>query len=406
MSSKLIVVAATFCIGILLGYASMSQADDTEFRLVVSKNDNIATGRLHIDLEMRIAAGSTTPRTLNSLTIDVTYGSELTAFSTNPDSNWFSLTTPMPGYDLSVSKLTSPSNYYRVIVTGNGIGKSGSGTPPGFSVTNSWQRIVTMRWNIATVNPSYNVSFITTTDCAAYFDNNQNNPTADITEWATATKAIATLRLATKIFLHGPYDTETNLMTNALRSPVEYLPLTSPYDWDKRAVVSIPSTITDWICVQLRSYSNGAVICARSAFLRNDGYVVADDGLTQEISFTSPGGEDSYYFVIRHRNHLAVMSSSAIALSAGSVSTYDFTTALSKFYNSGGKMLETGVYGMYACDGDQNKYINATDLNAVWRPQTGNYGYYTGDFNLSGLVNATDKNAYWRLNTGIVGQVP
>lgn len=387
-------------LGILIGYVGPAQADDSEFRLVVSRNSNTTGGRLHMDLEMRIASGSTGPRTLNSLTIDVSYGAELTAFTSNPDSNWFTNTS---GYDLSVSKLTSPFNYYRVLVTGNGIGKTSAGVPPGFSVTTSWQRVVTLRWTIGTVSPSYTATLLNTTDCAAYFDNLANNPTADITEWATSVHTPATLRVAVRMFLNGPYDTAADQMTVALNPT--YLPLTSPYVWDHRTVGAIPGTITDWVCLQLRDRNNGAVLSSKSAFLRRDGYVVADDGTTQEVTMDSPTGEDNYYIVVRHRNHLAAMST-ATPLYAGSVSTYDFTTAQNKFYNNGGKLLETGVYGMYAGDGDQNNYINASDNNAVWKVQTGTYGYLTGDFNLSGLVNATDRNAYWKVNTGTVGQVP
>ena len=43
-------------------------------------------------------------------------------------------------------------------------------------------------------------------------------------------------------------------------------------------------------------------------FLRNDGHIVADDGTTQQFTMASPEGEKDYYIVVRHRNHLAVMS--------------------------------------------------------------------------------------------------
>ncbi len=404
MISKNYLLKIGLCTSILLIFSVCVFADDSEFRLIVSRNDNRSTndGRLHVDIEMRIAPGSTSPRTLNSLTLDVTYGPELSAFTSNPDSNWFSATA---GYDLSVNKLTSPVNYYRVLVTGNGIGKNGPGDPPGFSVTNSWQRVVTLRWNIATVSPSYNVAFITTSDCAAYFDNLNNNPQTTLTEWATATSSSANLLVAARVFLQGPYSTSTHAMTTNLRTPTDWVPLTSPYDWDKRTVSSIPSSITDWVCVQLRSSATGKVVSARSMFLRNDGYIVDDDGSTTQFTMHSLEGEKDYYLVIRHRNHLAVMSN-ATPLNASSATPYNFTDALSKYYGNDAKLLETGVYGMYAGDADQNNFISAVDKNAYWLPQNGLFGYLKGDFDLNGFVNAIDKNAYWRLNNGKLGQVP
>ncbi|MBN2356264.1 hypothetical protein JXO59_09130 [candidate division KSB1 bacterium] len=394
MLKKVSLLKMLLCICILTAYGSAVFADDSEFRLVISRNDNRNTndGRLHVDVEMRIAPGSTSPRTLNSLTVDVTYGTELTAFATNPDSNWFAGTT---GYDLSVNKLTSPVNYYRVLVTGNGIGKNGPGDPSGFTVTSSWQRVVTLRWNIATVSPSYTVDFVTTTDCAAYFDNLNNNPQTDLTEWATSTCSPANLLVAAKIFLHGPYNTTSHNMTTALRTPTDYVPLTSPYDWDKRTVGSIPSTITDWVCVQLRSSASGKVLSAKSIFLRNDGYIVADDGTTQQFTMASLEGEKDYYIVIRHRNHLAVMSNST-PLSAGSVSTYDFTDALSKYYGSDARLLETGVYGMYAGDADGNGTVDANDRSATWNDRNA-VGYQNSDCGLDGTVDANDRSITWNL---------
>ncbi len=383
---------------LLFALAASLWADDSEFRLIVTKNSGAVGARFHVNLEMR----APTTRTLNSLTIDLTYGPELTAFATNPDSNWFSATT---GYDLSVSKLTSPVNYYRVLVTGNGIGKSGAGTPPGFNVTTTWQRVVTLRWSIGTLSPSYNVAFVTTTDAAAYFDNLANNPEGDLTEWATDTKAGAALKIATRVFLHGPYSTTTHSMTTALNPA--YIPLTSPYSWDPRTIGAIPADVTDWVLLQLRSSTTGATIAARSLFLHKDGYLVADNGTTTEHTISSLEGVKDYYLVIRHRNHLAVMSQSGVTLNTTSPpATYDFTTALNKHYGGDARLLEAGVYGMYAGDANGNGMVQTTDKNVDWRTDVGKTGYYGADMNLNSMVQTTDKNSYWRLTVGKNSQVP
>ena len=121
-------------------------ADDAEFRLVVSSNDAFVGGEFHVDLEMKITGG-TAPRTLNSITADVAYTSQLTEYGGNPATGWtLSLSD---GYDLSVSKL---SGYYRIVITGNSVNKQDGycpcsdperPCPQGYEVTTNWQKIVT-----------------------------------------------------------------------------------------------------------------------------------------------------------------------------------------------------------------------------------------------------------------------
>jgi len=136
--------------------------------------------------------------------------------------------------------------------------------------------------------------------------------------------------------------------------------------------------------------------------LKSDGSIVDIDGSSPLCFFTNPG---SYYVVVRHRNHLAIMSASAIAISAAGA-TYDFTNAANKAYNEGMKLLATGKYGMYSGDASADKFINASDQSFHWRPQNGSSGYKSGDFNLDGFVNASDITFHWRPHNGRASQVP
>ena len=70
----------------------------------------------------------------------------------------------------------------------------------------------------------------------------------------------------------------------------------------------------------------------RAAFIKSDGTIVDTDG-TSPVQFTGLSDGD-YYVVIRHRNHLAIMSASAIPLSSSSA-LYDFTTSQSQAYTTG-----------------------------------------------------------------------
>jgi hypothetical protein len=116
----------------------------------------------------------------------------------------------------------------------------------------------------------------------------------------------------------------------------------------------------------------------------------------------------NYYIVVRHRNHLSIMSAAAQLLTE-STPLYDFTTAQSKAYgNMPQKQLDSGVYGMYAGDGDADGIIGSTDRNSAWRPQNGTAWHDSkyGDFNLDAGIDALDLNRCWRSNDGRTTQVP
>jgi len=127
---------------------------------------------------------------------------------------------------------------------------------------------------------------------------------------------------------------------------------------------------------------------------------------TSPVSFFIKAGD--YYIVIRHRNHLSIMSANPISLSESS-DLYDFTIAQSMAYGTNPmKELEAGVFGMLAGDGNSDGGVDALDKNLVWRPQNGTTWEYTkyGDFNLDGGIDALDLNLKWRPNNGTGTQVP
>lgn len=109
-----------------------------------------------------------------------------------------------------------------------------------------------------------------------------------------------------KLFLEGAYQAAGDSMTTALNGS-GYIPETSPYSEDPRTVPAIPAGVVDWILVQLRTRADSAAVNSRSAFLRKDGMVVAEDGVDTNLDMSAVEG--SYYLVVKHRNHLAVMSS-------------------------------------------------------------------------------------------------
>jgi hypothetical protein len=199
-----------------------------------------------------------------------------------------------------------------------------------------------------------------------------------------------------KVFLEGSYN-GSGSMTTALNNS-HLIPLTSDsayptanYSYSASVVGSIPdSSIVDWVFVELRTGTGSETkVASRAAFLKSDGTIVGTDGSTP-VSFTGVSA-GNYYVVIRHRNHLAVMTASAIPLSSSSA-LYDFTTSQSQAYTSGTDpmvALSGGGFGMIAGDGNNSTIITASDVTPIINNL--NNSIYTGaDINMSAIVTAAD----------------
>ena len=216
----------------------------------------------------------------------------------------------------------------------------------------------------------------------------------------------------TKVFLQGPFNTSTNLMNTSLNSS-NYLPLSQPYNtspWNYMGTETVPtgffssrSNIVDWVLIELRTSTNSSTIFRkRAAFIKNDGTIVDYmDGVSPVyINDTTAG---NYYLVIRHRNHISVMSANPVNILL-KMPLYDFSTSLTKFYGGDAQLLSTNIYGMYTGDINASGFVNAVDRNLVLLG-TGQIGYISADVNLSGFDNAVDRNMVF-LNTGKVTNVP
>ncbi|MDZ7721806.1 MAG: choice-of-anchor Q domain-containing protein [candidate division KSB1 bacterium] len=195
------------------------------------------------------------------------------------------------------------------------------------------------------------------------------------------------LLVETKIFLQGAYNSTAEEMNTSVSVPIR-----SPYQEDERTVSSVPDDIVDWVLVELRSTTDGAAVASKSAFLRKDGLVVGDDGTTTAIEMTAAPG--NYYLVIKHRNHLTVMSDEKHTLSVGLSTLYDFTmdesSAFDKYYGGDAAVLETSVYGMYGGETNNTGTITTADKAPVVN-DLNKSGYHTTDTNFSGTITTADK---------------
>jgi hypothetical protein len=213
------------------------------------------------------------------------------------------------------------------------------------------------------------------------------------------------VQISAKVLLQGSYDA-SGLMTTELNSN-NAIPLTSTLA-DSRVIAAVPAGVTDWMMLELRTAPDGSAVSQRSFFLKNSGDIVDWDGATATLNL--PDAVDgTYYIVVKHRNHLAAMSASAVALNSTIAAAYDFSTDINKYYGSDASLLDTSpvnIYGLYAGDATSNGQVQNDDKNEDWKAQTGTSGYKSADFNLNAQVQNNDKNDFWKVNVGRGTQVP
>jgi hypothetical protein len=149
----------------------------------------------------------------------------------------------------------------------------------------------------------------------------------------------------------------------------------------------------DSINIEIRNAALSADATIRRfavAWLVEDGTIRSFSDTTKTYAeLEAPTG--SYFIIVRHRNHLAIMSAAPVALS-GTSTLYNFTTAQAQAFGANPlNDLGGGVFGMVAGDANGSGIVTATDISAVISVLNGT-GYNAADANLSGIATATDIN--------------
>lgn len=206
-----------------------------------------------------------------------------------------------------------------------------------------------------------------------------------------------------RVFLEGAYIGDGTMKTNLQEA--DLLPNDQPYDaapynYDGNESVSNFSNETvDWVLVEIRTgLDNTTTVAKKAALLMSNGQVKDLDG-DSDLTF-SLDTDESYYVIIRHRNHLDVMSADPVDFDTEM--SYNFTPSESRALNDKQAGLDDGFAAMLAGDNTQDFVIQVTDYD-LWETNPAQINVYdVSDFTLDGVVQITDFDA-WIKNKAILG---
>ncbi len=200
-------------------------------------------------------------------------------------------------------------------------------------------------------------------------------------------------------YLEGAYEGAGNMPSeNLFESLIPYhqpyvMPPWSYYGTENLSNFPIEQMdqIVDWVLVELRSSNDQEQIIAKqAALMMQDGSIRNKNGGANIEFGNHPNG--SYYLVVRHRNHLDLISKSPVALPNDQI--YDFRHSISSAQNGSLKSATDGKAMMIAGDFDGNGVINFLDYNRYLSEAAMILQYEGMDANLDGIGSVEDFNQY------------
>jgi len=213
----------------------------------------------------------------------------------------------------------------------------------------------------------------------------------------------APANLSMKVLLEGTYDA-----TGVMRADLTTLiPLTQPYGAapynyaGTEAIATLPANMVDWVLVEARSgtpnIASGVrqtvTVETRAALLLANGDIVDVDGVSPVLFSNLTGGTD-YYFCVRHRNHLDILTANPVP--ASGTMNYDFTVNIAQAIGTNQlKSTGDGFAVMFSGDFNQDHTIQTTDFDA-WRANSAQlFVYDLLDGNLDQVVQTTDYDVWF-----------
>lgn len=215
------------------------------------------------------------------------------------------------------------------------------------------------------VNGSFDYLDATLTDSSNLLSSNQLLSLGYFTVGAKTPTMPQMASLELKTFIQGLY-TGNGSMTPSL------------YNADPNNL----SSIADSIEVELHeAFGSYLTIFTQKQALSTNGIC--------NLSFPSAVVGNNYYVVVKHRNSIPVWS--AVPLSFTFTNSVDLTTSASSVFGSNVVELESGIFGMYSGDINQDGFIDGNDFidvdndNAIFAS-----GYLVTDVNGDAFVDGND----------------
>jgi hypothetical protein len=246
-------------------------------------------------------------------------------------------------------------------------------------------------------------------------------------------------QLNIKVYLEGPYNLSTDLMTPTLNanrllpgqdkmlnpSPTiqgtaPFTPFGHPYSgapWNysgntgmnygdatapsaPMGVLPYPSHVIDWVLVTVRENgilpANNVFTCA--GWVHTNGRV----SFPQSCSGLTIDPGKSYYIVVQHRNHLGALDTAAIMNGATNLKM-DFTIqdSYKPAFRFGQKQVEPGVWALMGANSNQSSSSSQSSINSAdrntWRLDQNKVGYLNADHQMNVNVNSADETI-WKVN--------
>ena len=236
-----------------------------------------------------------------------------------------------------------------------------------------------------------------------------------IDEDCNGSDASTGMALSVKVLLEGAYigggQMRSDLYNQAL------LPLSHPYDaapysHNENIVLGslsdFPNGAVDWILIELRSgtpnttgSSATSLVERRVGVLLDNGNVVQPNG--SPLRFANAQNGTDYYLLVRHRNHLDIIS--GIALTGSGSASYDFSA--SPFFTLGVEQVKPsgdGFYFMHAGDYNQDGIIQTTDFDDWVSDPASLNAYERTDGTMDGVIQNTDFDV-WDKNKAKIGVI-
>jgi hypothetical protein len=203
--------------------------------------------------------------------------------------------------------------------------------------------------------------------------------------------------------LNDPYSAGPNQVT------MDFTGGTIPSKTTTQAVlnrpIGDPTAIVDWVLVELRDVSSGAIVATVPALLQSNGTIVDASG-SGSLCFSNLSATSTVRLAVLHRNHLGVASTQTWKVSSysGTPIVYDFTTGVSKAYNNGAgtqMMYKNGSWAMWAGNENSDGFVDVVDKGPVYDDATsGNVflEYRSSDVNMDGFFDSIDQSLWFENN--------